>query len=94
MFQTRHFVLFLAIEISHTLFFYQLTSNCTHLYIYIYFYFILCADFDFALRYCFLPIAALLLLLLRLPRLRVPSCTFSITLPPPGSVNAAAAFVA
>lgn len=29
MFQTRHFVLFLAIEISHTLcFFYQLSSNC------------------------------------------------------------------
>lgn len=35
MFQTRHFVLFLAIEISHTLLFYQLASNCcTNLNIY------------------------------------------------------------
>lgn len=91
MFQTRHFVLFLAIEISHTLcFFYQLSSNCcTNLNIsfFLLFIFVLCADFDFALRCCFLPIALLLL------RLLVPSCAFSSTLPPSGGVNAAAAFV-
>lgn len=94
MFQTRHFVLFLAIEISHTLcFFYQLSSNCcTNLNIsffllFFLFIFVLCADFDFALRCCFLPIALLLL------RLLVPSCAFSSTLPPSGGVNAAAAFV-
>lgn len=92
MFQTRHFVLFLAIEISHTLCFlyYQLSSNCcTHLNIsrFSLFIFVLCADFDFALRCCFLPIALLLV------RLLGPSCTFSITQPPPGGVNAAAAFV-
>lgn len=91
MFQTRHFVLFLAIEISHTLLFFINCQAIAHTWLCIYFIFILCAAFDFAKCFCFFPIVLLLLLLLELPRFLVPSCTFYDTLPPPGSVNAAAA---